>query len=69
MEMTMDKKTPHLKQGGTKNADRETRALAAAQAALDGLSDDPRVMQMFIAMVPLLGVVRLRNISQAKKQS
>jgi hypothetical protein len=46
-------KKPHLKQGGTAN--REARALSAARKALDGMSDDPEALRLFIAMVPLLG--------------
>ena len=59
-------KIPAPQRPGTAN--REARALGVAQKALDELSDDPAAMQMFIAMVPLLGVVRLRNLSRAKKR-
>lgn len=52
-------KTTAPVQGGT--TDKEARALAAARKALDDLSDDPEVMRLFIAMVPLLGSRALKN--------
>lgn len=54
------KKTPHQKLGGT--AKSEIRALVAARKALDGLSDDPEALRLFIAMIPLLGSVMLKNL-------